>query len=113
MSDLTLCVLENSSTYTFANSEHSHEGSLIDQKDKHRPNVNRAFETDEFESIRLQDNQPRPSYTQLSDYEVINMTQKNVIDLTLYALENSSTCTFANSEHSHEGSLIDQKDKHR
>ena len=27
------------------------------------------FETDAFESIRLQDNQPRPSYAQLSGYE--------------------------------------------
>ena len=69
MIHLTLCVLENSSTYTFANSEHSHEGSLIDQKDKHRPNYNRGFETDEFESICLQDNQLPPSYAQLSEYE--------------------------------------------
>ena len=42
MSDLTLCVLEISSTCTFANSEHSHEGSLTDQKEKHRPNDNRG-----------------------------------------------------------------------
>ena len=40
MSNLTLCVLENSSTFTFANSEHSHEGSLTDQKEQHRPNEN-------------------------------------------------------------------------
>ena len=60
-------VLENSSTCTFANSEHSHEGSLTDQKDKHRPKDNRGFETDEFESICLQDNQPWPSYANLSD----------------------------------------------
>ena len=52
---LTLCVLENSSTCTFANSEHSHEGSLTDQKEKHRPSGNRSFKTDEFESIRLQE----------------------------------------------------------
>ena len=48
---LTLCVLENSSTCSFANSEHSHEESLTDQKEKHRPSGNRGFETDEFESI--------------------------------------------------------------
>ena len=68
MIHLTLCVLENSSTCTFANSEHLHGGSLTDQKDKHRPNDKRGFETDEFESIRLQDNQPQPSYAQLSGY---------------------------------------------
>ena len=69
MIHLTLYILGNSSTCTFANSEHSHEGSLTDQKDKHKANENRGFETDEFESIRLQDNQRQPSYAQLSDYE--------------------------------------------
>ena len=61
--------LENSSTSIFANSEHLHEGSLTDQNDKHKDNDNRGFDTDEFESIRLQDNQLPPSYAQLSDYE--------------------------------------------
>ena len=66
---LTLCVLENSSTCSFANSKHSHWGSLTDQKDNHKANDNRGFELDKFESIYLQDNQPPPSYAQLSGYE--------------------------------------------
>ena len=40
-----------------------------DQKDKHKFNDNRGFETEGFDNIRLQDNQLPPSYAQLSDYE--------------------------------------------
>ena len=69
MIHLTLYLLGNSSTCTFANSEHSYEGSLTDQKDKHKANDNRGFESEGFESIRLQGNQLPPSYAQLSDYE--------------------------------------------
>ena len=66
---LTLCVLENSSTCIFANSEHSHGGSLTGQKDNHKAIDNRGFELDKFESIHLQDNQLQLSYAQLSGYE--------------------------------------------
>ena len=45
--------------------------------------------------------------------KVVNMIQKNMSNLTLCGLENSSSCTFANSEHLHEGSLTNQKEKHR
>ena len=41
---------------TFANSEHSHEGPLTDQNDKHKANDNRGFKIHDFESILLQEN---------------------------------------------------------